>query len=205
MENRLDTSRSELTQDLILKSAHSLFLQKGYHATSMRQIATEAHLTAGALYNHFQNKEEIYLAVLRRYHPLSEILPALILINPPLFQEFITQSAKLLIEHLKRDKDFLNLMFIEFVEFRARHIPDLLDTLIPNINQLTDHLSQYRHQLRDIPISIGVRAFFGMFFAYSITEMIFGSKLIQYPAEQSLQYYLDIFLNGILLDEESNL
>ncbi|MGB9672541.1 MAG: TetR/AcrR family transcriptional regulator [Anaerolineales bacterium] len=190
---------------MILKSAHALFLQKGYHATSMRQIAAQSNLTVGSLYNHFNNKEQIYLAVLKRYHPLREILPTLTEIYPATIQEFIRQAANLLIEHLRQDEDFLNLMFIEFVEFRAMHIPSLLDTLIPQINQLSKHISSYQSQLREIPINIVIRTFFGMFFAYSITEMIFGTRLNKYPSEQSLDYYLDIFLHGILLNEESNL
>ena len=41
-----------------------LFARQGYAAVSMRQIADQAGLQAGALYNHFQNKQEILVELL---------------------------------------------------------------------------------------------------------------------------------------------
>ncbi|MFH1138215.1 MAG: helix-turn-helix domain-containing protein [Pseudomonadota bacterium] len=45
---------------IILSAARKLFLQKGYHNATMRDIAAEAALTTGALYFYFNGKDEIY-------------------------------------------------------------------------------------------------------------------------------------------------
>lgn len=47
------------TKDRILDSALTLFSQKGYTGTNMRELASAMGLTKAALYKHFRSKEEI--------------------------------------------------------------------------------------------------------------------------------------------------
>ncbi len=47
-------------RDKVLKTAGELFLKHGYNGVSIRQIASKANLTTGAVYFHFKNKKEIY-------------------------------------------------------------------------------------------------------------------------------------------------
>jgi AcrR family transcriptional regulator len=50
--------RSEKRQ-LILDSALVVFAQKGYHAASIANIATEAKISKGLIYNYFESKEAV--------------------------------------------------------------------------------------------------------------------------------------------------
>ncbi len=47
------------TRALILVQAKKLFFRKGFKETSIREIANNAHISSGALYKHFNSKEEI--------------------------------------------------------------------------------------------------------------------------------------------------
>ena len=47
----------------IVTSAHSLFLRKGYHGTTMEEIADSLGVTKPALYQYFPGKEDLYAAV----------------------------------------------------------------------------------------------------------------------------------------------
>lgn len=53
----------ELTRKRILKAAAEEMLRMGYQKASMRKIAGDAGITAGALYKHFPGKKEIFEAV----------------------------------------------------------------------------------------------------------------------------------------------
>ncbi|MFV8310956.1 TetR/AcrR family transcriptional regulator [Mycobacteroides chelonae] len=53
------------TKHELLDAAEALFLEKGYHATSISAIAAEAGRTIGAVYSNFDNKEELCLEVLK--------------------------------------------------------------------------------------------------------------------------------------------
>ena len=48
----------------MLAAALDLFSQKGYHNVSMHEIAQKAEFATGTLYKFFQNKEDIYKALL---------------------------------------------------------------------------------------------------------------------------------------------
>ena len=49
-------SKGERTRQSILQAAYELFLEQGYAATSMRQIAERAGLALGGIYNHFREQ-----------------------------------------------------------------------------------------------------------------------------------------------------
>ncbi|MCE7861481.1 MAG: TetR/AcrR family transcriptional regulator, partial [Chloroflexi bacterium CFX2] len=56
-------TKGEVTRLAIEDAAVELFIEQGYHATSMRQIADRAGLALGGIYNHFASKEEIFEAI----------------------------------------------------------------------------------------------------------------------------------------------
>lgn len=63
MSENTTNKKTTGTKDKILKAASTLFSEHGFKATSVRRIASEVGIRESALYNHFQNKEEIFLSV----------------------------------------------------------------------------------------------------------------------------------------------
>ena len=57
------SSQRENRRQLILEAAATLFRNKGYAGTSMRDIAAISGLLPGSIYFHFPSKEDIFLAV----------------------------------------------------------------------------------------------------------------------------------------------
>jgi AcrR family transcriptional regulator len=58
--------RSQHTADsrmALIKAARRLFGERGYAAVSLDEVCRRARLTKGALYHHFENKEDLFLAV----------------------------------------------------------------------------------------------------------------------------------------------
>ena len=51
-------------REQILSTAKSLFIQQGYHGLAMRQISDALGVSKAALYYHFKDKEELFLAIL---------------------------------------------------------------------------------------------------------------------------------------------
>jgi AcrR family transcriptional regulator len=58
--------RKQVTRDQLLKSAEHLFLEHGFHRTSIDDIAGGAGFTKGAVYTHFDSKEEVFIALTER-------------------------------------------------------------------------------------------------------------------------------------------
>ncbi len=62
-------------REQILVTAKGLFIQQGYHGLAMRQISEAVGVSKAALYYHFKDKEELFLAILSGY--LNEIESAI--------------------------------------------------------------------------------------------------------------------------------
>ena len=55
--------RAERRRRQVLDAAQSLFKQRGFHSTSMAQIAAEAGMSVGHIYRYFDNKEAVITAI----------------------------------------------------------------------------------------------------------------------------------------------
>jgi len=59
--------QSQETANRILHQAMRIFLEKGYHGTSIDDITRAAKLTKGALYWHFRSKEDLLKTIIEEY------------------------------------------------------------------------------------------------------------------------------------------
>lgn len=194
-------SRGERTQADIIEVAYRHFLEKGFHGTSMRSIAMDAGISLGGIYSHFESKEAIFQAVLYEYHPYNQIMPALNEANGVTIELFVQDAANKLVDKLGDNSDVLNLMFIELVEFKGSHFARLFEQYYPQFLTFLNRFSVGKNELRDIPLPILLRAFFGLFFSYYITEILFSQQFPPEMQTKSLDYFVDIFLRGTLADQ----
>jgi AcrR family transcriptional regulator len=194
-------SRGERTRADLIAAAHQLFLQRGYHGTSMRQVAQAAGISLGGIYNHFSGKEELFLAVLLDHHPYVKVLPALLSAQGGSIEEFVRDAAEKMVSAMGERRDFLNLMFIELVEFNGEHLNRLFQLAFPQVMNFIGRLTQDSEDLRPIPLPILVRAFIGLFFSYVMTEVMLGKSMPDEMRAHSLDYFVDIFLHGILKEQ----
>jgi AcrR family transcriptional regulator len=69
---RVLTPKARRTRERILEAALALFAEKGYEATTMRNVAREAGASLGLAYRYFASKEEFALALYMRLAEESE-------------------------------------------------------------------------------------------------------------------------------------
>lgn len=91
-------------REQVLKAAKICFSQKGFHATTIRTICTEAGLSTGAVYLHFQNKDEIIGALAERNRENNRALIDSVGVENPVMEE-ISQLAKLYFLDMLRAPD----------------------------------------------------------------------------------------------------
>ena len=106
-----------------------------------------------------------------------------------------------MLEAIFDSPDFLNLMFIETVEFKNRHVHRLFETTFPRGIQIVEKVMKAEGNLRDIPAPMLVRAFISLFFSYYLVEVIIGEVAPPGFKENAMAFYVDIFLHGILGNE----
>ncbi len=194
----VEIRKGERTRAALMDSAYRLFIRQGFNATSMRQIADGAGLALGGIYNHFGSKEDVFLAMLKERHPFLQVLPAMQSAQGETVDELVRDAAARMLEVLEERGDMLNLMFVELVEFKGQHVPELFEAFFPPLMEFAQRFAQARGPLRDIPLPVILRSFIGLFYSYYMTERLIGSQLPPEAKEGAFESFVDIFLRGIL-------
>jgi AcrR family transcriptional regulator len=62
-ERRTQAQRRAATRRALLDAARSMFAETGYHGTAAEEIVRRAGVTRGALYHHYEDKKDLFRAV----------------------------------------------------------------------------------------------------------------------------------------------
>jgi AcrR family transcriptional regulator len=74
---RTQAERTEATTSTLVHAARELFAKDGYAATSLDAVAAKARVTKGAVYHHFEGKQQLFEVVFgREVERLAAIMPA---------------------------------------------------------------------------------------------------------------------------------
>jgi len=124
------TAPQTIHREDIIHSAAQIFRKKGYHATSMQDIAEAVHLRKASLYHHIHSKQEILLAI------LDEALDVLISDLKSVVESPLSPEAK------------LRLAMRNYID-RVTSNADLAAVLLLEHRNLDPELSQAHIQRRD--------------------------------------------------------
>jgi AcrR family transcriptional regulator len=120
----------EDTRERILLASQKLFADKGYDATSVRDITTEAGCNVASVNYHFGGKENLYLETFRsmlavlRDQRLSVLDELMARTPPPTLEEFLESFAEGFINPLvdeSRGRRFMALVSREMFDPRLPH------------------------------------------------------------------------------------
>ena len=193
------SKKGEVTRLAIEDAAVELFMEQGYAATSMRQIAERSGLALGGIYNHFTSKDEIFAGIIIDKHPYKKLLPAIIAAEGKTAEEFFKNALHIVISEMGERPEFLNLMLIELVEFKGRHGAMMLREIAPKALPVFEKTIKVRKGLRVTNPAMLMRSFFGLIISYYITDMVISNSIIsKLMPKNPADVYTDIFLHGIL-------
>lgn len=85
----------------------------------------------------------------------------------------------------------------------GRHLPTLLDNLMPQLRRFTETLAQADGRLRVMPSVASVRILIGSLLGFVISEML----LKHHPQTKklvSLDEYVEVLLHGLLMGGEEH-
>ena len=68
----IQTLRTEVRRDQVLEAATKVFAEKGFHKATIKQIAGEAGVADGTIYNYFADKTDLLLGLLDRINETNQ-------------------------------------------------------------------------------------------------------------------------------------
>jgi len=180
MTPRLPQSAIAKNRVKIQSAALYLFTRKGFHGTTVREIAIRAGVSMGNLYTYYDTKEEIFIDLVHLLGRKMETLRQRELI--PLMETLDSNSLRTLAKAIGRivseNLDYWRLMYIDVVEFRHKHF-------IHSFREIAGGLRTYagaviRNSKVKFPPgvdpSLAYTAIYLQFFTYFLTEELFGAK-----------------------------
>jgi AcrR family transcriptional regulator len=114
---------SDETRAKLEGAALRLFLKSGFNAVGLRDLAAEADLSLGAVYNHYESKTALFAALLDRLHqqfaaPTEPLARFLATCRLPADLERLGQVMGDMVE---RHRDYLTLVYVDIAEFGGKH------------------------------------------------------------------------------------
>ena len=111
----------------ILAAAARLFTRQGFHGTSTRDIASEAGVSLGNIYNYFGTKEEIFVSLLesREKEYFRADQPLIRALASGDFPDNIEELGFASRDTIEKFSDYILLIYVDVVEFEARHVARL--------------------------------------------------------------------------------
>ncbi len=116
--------RSERSRGQILNAALKLFSSKGYHGTSMRDIARAARVSTGNVYHQFPDKETVFRTLLDQYWTAVESpgYPFNRALFDGAFPTDLERLGRAARETVERYRPYVALIYVDVVEFEGSHI-----------------------------------------------------------------------------------
>ncbi|MFP4021849.1 MAG: TetR/AcrR family transcriptional regulator [Halanaerobium sp.] len=185
------------TKDRIREAAVELISRKGFFNTRMQEIADEAGLAVGTIYNYFSSKDEVLSYIFknemqRRMEYMSELKKENLTIKEFL-NKFLTRHFSLLAKNphlgriLVREKDFSR-------GKKSGKIKEHMNSMI-NMLEMIFEIGVKRGEIKDINTHLMAVYFFGSLqgiIEYSLTEP--EMELLEAAPEFILERIEDIFV-----------
>ena len=193
----------EARRTQILMGAAQVFVEKGFHKSTTKEIAKAAGVSEGTIYNYFDTKRELLVALMDT--AMTESLKRIILDNPP-------ENPRELITAIMRDryqlaKESGHLMAPVIAEvFSDDELRELLYQRV--LMPIASHLERYVQfhiasgKFRQIDPLLVTRAIMGalvMNYALKLTKL--DPRYEEISEETLIEQLASLFLDGLLINE----
>jgi AcrR family transcriptional regulator len=168
MRQRLTRAeRQQQTRAELLAAAHRVFLRDGFHGASLAEIAEEAGYTFGAVYSNFQNKDDLFLAVMDAESQRRIPLHVDMLLDAASVEEGLRASAREYAQYAQQHPNW-TAVYVEFWTHAARR-PELRRQVAERHERLLDTVTELLEEFATrwgveftIPVREVVRGYYAL-------------------------------------------
>ncbi len=187
-------------RDQILDAAARLFAQKGFHTTTIRDIAKEAGIADGTIYNYFKNKTALLLGIFNRMRTLLEPdeheLSRLIEDDLPTFLRSFLQIPLNTLN--QNDFQLFKVVIAEMMvneELRQFYYGQILE---PTLVFAEVYFEKWAHQhaVDNLDIALTVRSISSLLMGLMI-QNILGDGTVREKWDELPQFLTDLLLGGL--------
>jgi len=182
-------------REAILETSAKLFGQYGYKEVSIRDIAQACGLTNAALYYHFKNKEDLFLAMLQRDHERAIASLQAAAGSGELRSDLVQLAGRYAALICERQQSFQTLWrdVKQIEDARARKLFGEMRANLLRPLEARLAAAQAAGELRPGDVKLLARLFHGMTLALAHTGPTRSARV----ASSDVEAAVDVFLNGV--------
>lgn len=202
MSGDLKIKTTQLRRDHILDEAIKVFNIDGYRGTTIHAIAHAAGISDGTIYNVFENKEDILLAVLERLLRVSIPDSASAPQMPSDVQSNLLLRAMVSSRWQDLSPEILAMMRVVLSEalvnrsFAKRYYETILAPTLSAPELVFEDL-KVRGEIADTDIPMAVRTVLASFLGFALLKML-GDPVVTERTADVPKYLAEILTNGFI-------
>jgi len=193
----------------IIKAALEIFSRKGFAMATTAEIAREAGVAEGTIYNYFESKRDLFIAVIRDFVitiPLLDLIDRMPKENIAASLKLILQNRMQLVESGLVSR--IPVMMADVMrdpELKAHWAEEFLQPFLEKMEGIYRALRD-SGIYRDIEPSVAVRCVGGMIFGFLMFKMLEGdsSPLNRLLPEKVSDGFVGLLLHGLLDERDDN-
>jgi AcrR family transcriptional regulator len=208
LKNTIPSSAKD--QDLIDKrqaqireAACNLFFEKGFHGTSIREIATESKMSMGQLYHYISSKDDILFLVYKHMQELwhgSLIAFGFEDINDPL--DKLIKAIQLTLDFPAKNKKLFQFVFTETKYLDKEHLKIILEMDNANVSGFFKNLLIEVDKKYPIDYDLDLASKFITFNTLFLALRAWNLK--EWPTAQIEEFLVTFFIKGLGLKVQKN-
>ena len=183
----------------ILDAATKVFAEKGFHPTTIKDIAKEAGIADGTIYNYFENKTALMLGIFDRLNESDKrvedfskftdvdfrsFMKAYLRHRLTLFQAGNFEVFRIVLSEIMVNKELRELYYRKILE--------------PTFSVAETYFQQWaaKNIIKPINVSLAMRAISGMVLGL-IVEHIIGDQTLEKKWDELPDFLTDMILDGL--------
>ena len=190
-------SRTVSSREAIIEAAERLFLERGFGAVSMDELAEAADVARRTLYNQFSGKEELFRAMLDRLSvQLEDALPPGIETQGDV--DHVLRLVAKAILGLHRNREYLG--FLRMVAADSRQFPWIADAFAAVMDPQTERLVRYLTHVTSLGLLscrdplLAAHQFMGILNEFSLWPWMMGREGLHVPELKLVDEAVTMFL-----------
>ena len=191
--------RRDRREDILQASLH-LFAERGFHGTSIRDIAREADITEGLIYHYFASKRDLFRAIIEEHSflPLLRTLPDLA--QQLDLRALLIVLARGFFDVLRENTELTRILLQEVQVFPEEKEAFFTDAVNESITALAgileDRMSERTRSQVDPRVS--ARIFFNSLLAFFVEQEILGGKhMLPSDEHEYVEHLVDMFVRRL--------
>lgn len=183
----------------ILDAAARVFAAKGFHPATTKDIAREADISEGTIYNYFENKPALLFGILDRMKMAALQDADLSTLNATDFRQFMQAYFRHPLMALKADNfELFRVIMSEIMvneQLRTLYHHEIIEPTLKLAETAFHEWTELR-MIRPLDIRLTMRAVSGMIMGL-IFQYTMGDPLLEEKWDQLPDFLADLFIEGI--------